>query len=479
MNAGLEGQRLLTASMQPILLYKGTGLPPIVAVRWRGNPAPYRPGEGLRHKRMSLLPKQKSEPGNVPVFDYVQSGDKTKKIRIGWAELIPKDDHKIRLVHRTVIRTPCPAMPVLKCDMCGGRLDCKMDRGFADLCPSPKPLPRGTIVLGGRAVIFHKKQGDDPAVAKNKKPVYREAADIDEIGRNVSMKVKVLRLWVSKSDKVAQLGLMGDLSGNVRFTIWKSSCQPPLEEGKSYHIKNAVTDYFGGSYQIQVVDKTNIIEMKTEAVQTRTEFISVPSLSLLREDSIIPEEALRAPGIDEPKPRFEDYSATPFLSIDNDYAVDGECDDTPPDIDPMDKGLKLKKMLNTLYAMNPEKARIVASKLTPKQWESISKIGGLNKELAFGLCKTWEEPEKESDLKATPEGWQILTRKDKKERLDRSIEKKQDKFMINHGFRLKDKLDDLMFRDPARAKAFAARLTFTDWQAIDHIGGLNKAQVRA
>ena len=96
-------------------------------------------------------------------------------------------------------------------------------------------------------------------------------------------------------------------------------------------------------------------------------------------------------------------------------------------------------------------------------------------DLAFGLCKTWEEPEKESNLKATPEGFQILTRKDKKERLDKAIEKRQEKFMIDHGFRLKDRLDDLMFRDPARAKAFAARLTLTDWQAINKIGGLKQA----
>ncbi len=124
--------------------------------------------------------------------------------------------------------------------------------------------------------------------------------------------------------------------------------------------------------------------------------------------------------------------------------------------------------------MNQEKAREAAARLTPNQWKSIDKAGGLHSDLAFGLCRVWEEPEKESNLKATPEGFQILTRKDKKEQLDRSIEKRQEKFMIDHGFRLKDRLDDLMFRDPARAKAFAARLTLTDWQAINKIGGLKQ-----
>jgi len=420
-----------------------------------------------------------TELQNVPVFDYVQNGDKIKKVRTGWAELVPRDNN-IKFFQRTVISTPCPAMPVLKCTTCGGRLECKLDKGFVDLCSAPKPLPRGTIVLGGRAIIFHKKQDDEGSASKDKKPVYREAADIDEIGRHVSMKVKVLRLWVSKSDKVAQLGLVGDLSGNVRFTVWKSSVQPPLEENKSYHIKNAVTDYFGESYQIQATDKTTIIELKNETVKTKTDFISSPSLSILREDSIIPEEALRAPGIDEPKPRFEDYSATPFISLEDNYGAgeefqDEQLPDVAPEIDSMDSGYKLKKKLTTLYAMNQEKAREAAARLTPNQWKSIDKAGGLRSDLAFGLCKTWEEPEKESDLKATPEGFQILTRKDKKDRLDKAIEKRQEKFMIDHGFRLKDKLDDLMFRDAARAKAFAARLTLTDWQAINKIGGLKQA----
>ncbi|MFA4957817.1 MAG: hypothetical protein WC556_12680 [Candidatus Methanoperedens sp.] len=420
-----------------------------------------------------------SELQNVPVFDYVQNGDKIKKVRIGWAELVPRDIN-IKLFQRTVIRTPCPAMPVLKCNTCGGRLDCKLDRGFVDLCSAPKPLPRGTIVLGGRAIIFHKKQDDEESAPKDKKPVFREAADIDEIGRHVSMKVKVLRLWVSKSEKVAQLGLVGDLSGNVRFTVWKSSVQPPLEENKSYHIKNAVTSFFGESYQIQFTERTAIIELKNETVKTKTDFISSPSLSILREDSIIPEEALRAPGIDEPRTRFEDYSATPFISLKDNYGAgeefqDEQLPDVAPEIDSMDSGYKLKKKLTTLYAMNQEKAREAAARLTPNQWKSIDKAGGLHSDLAFGLCRVWEEPENESNLKATPEGFKILTRKDKKEQLDRSIEKRQEKFMIDHGFRLKDKLDDLVFRDPARAKAFAARLTLTDWQAINKIGGLKQA----
>ncbi|MFZ3166759.1 MAG: hypothetical protein WA130_04025 [Candidatus Methanoperedens sp.] len=444
MNKGLP---LLTAAPALLCLPMGTGLPPIIPVRWHGNPNA-RISQGKTKPVKIRVKKQAPEPEFV---------------------LLPRMEFKEKVVTGAVT----------KCSACGDRLQCKLDKGFLDLCTTPKPVPKGTVVLNGHAIVFFKKPTDempDP----NRKPVFREAADIDEIGQKVSLKVKVLRLWDSKSDKVAQLGLVGDMSGNVRVTIWKEAYQPMLKLGASYHIKNATTDYFRGGYQVQITERTLIQKMEFE-VKAKNVYINSPVLSMFREDSVLPEEALRVPGIDEPKPRFEDYSATPFLSLEDNYGAGEEFQeeqlpDDMPEIDSMDSSYKLKKKLTTLYAMNPAKAKEVAAKLTPNQLKSIDKVGGLNKELAFGICKTWEEPERESNLKATPEGWEIVTKSQKAERLGKAIEKKQDKFMINHGFRLKDKLEDLMLRDPVKAKAFAAKLTFDDWKALSDIGGLNTSK---
>jgi hypothetical protein len=307
-----------------------------------------------------------------------------------------------------------------------------------------------------------KSAGVDPVAAFKAGSTPVHVGEIKEDGKWVSLRIKVIQLWDSTSDKITQTGLIGDETGVIKFTIWRTSGALPLEEGKSYEIKNAVTSFFGGNYQIQFTDRTAIIELKNEEVKTKTDFISSPSLSILREDSIIPEEALRAPGIDEPRTRFEDYSAIPFISLEDNYGAgdefqDEQLPDIAPEIDSMDSGYKLKKKLATLYSMNKEKAREVAARLTLNQWKTIDKAGGLHSDLAFRLCRVWEKPEKERNLKATPEGFKILTRKEKKEQLDRSIEKRQDKFMINHGFRLKDKLDDLMLRNPDKARAYAEK----------------------
>ena len=380
--------------------------------------------------------------------------------------------------HKTVFGSNVPQ----KCRMCGGKTQCKLSDGFMDLC-TPKPVPKGTLIIDGCAIFIPRlssrtKEGH-AAIFKNRKPVRVSAIDIEEIGRNVIMKIKILKLWDTRSDKIAQAGLVGDETGNIRLTIWKKAYQPPIRVGKCYHIHNAVTDFFGGSYQIQATEKTTITELKNETVHPKTEFIRSPALSLLRDDIDVPEVALRVPGIDEPKPTWEDYCSTPFISHLDDIEFGDDDSDIPPDIDPLDKGLKLKKALNSLYVRNPAKAKEMAAKLTPAQWKSIDKIGGLSKNLAFGICKVWEEPEPEGRLRATEAGFAVITKKEKQSAIEVAQEKRQDKFMINHGFRLKDKLDDLMLRDLDKARAFAARLTFTDWQAIDYIGGLNKAPVRA
>ncbi len=376
---------------------------------------------------------------------------------------------RYRGTHKTIFGGNIPQ----KCRMCGGRLQCKLSAGFMDLC-TPKPIRKGTMIIDGCAIFISSgsQKAGQASVFKNKRPIAATAIDIDDTGRNVIMKVKVLKLWDTRSDKVAQMGLVGDETGNIRLTIWKKAYQPQIRVGRCYHIHNAVTDFFGGSYQIQATEKTTITELENETIRTKTEFIRSPALSMLRDGIDIPEAALRVPGIDEPKPVWEDYSATPFISHLDDLEF-GDDSDIPPDIDPLDKGLKLKKALNSLYVRNPVKAREMAAKLTPAQWKSIDRIGGLNKELAFGICKAWEEPEPEGKLRATEAGFSVITRKEKQAAIDVAQTKRLDKFMINHGFRLKDKLEDLMLRNTDKARAFAARLTLYDWKALDYIGGLN------
>ncbi|OPY45539.1 MAG: replication factor A [Methanosaeta sp. PtaU1.Bin016] len=86
-----------------------------------------------------------------------------------------------------------------------------------------------------------------------------KVVEIDEPGRWVDLTVKVTQLWETNSDAIAQSGLIGDDTGSIKFVKWAKAELPNLEEGKSYHLKNAVTDEFQGRFSVKL-NRTSKIE---------------------------------------------------------------------------------------------------------------------------------------------------------------------------------------------------------------------------
>jgi len=90
-------------------------------------------------------------------------------------------------------------------------------------------------------------------------------SEIDSDGRWVTIRVNVVSLWEPTSDNQAQVGILGDESGTIRFVAWKKANLPPLEEGKSYTIGNAVTDSWQGRFSVKL-NRTTLITPLEEAV---------------------------------------------------------------------------------------------------------------------------------------------------------------------------------------------------------------------
>jgi len=104
---------------------------------------------------------------------------------------------------------------------------------------------------------FFKEHGITPAVRTGS-----EKAKISEIngpGRWVDLEVKVLDLWEPASDSISQTGLIGDGTGSIKFVKWAKASLPDLEIGKSYLLKNAVTDEFQGRFSVKL-NRTSQIE---------------------------------------------------------------------------------------------------------------------------------------------------------------------------------------------------------------------------
>jgi len=85
-----------------------------------------------------------------------------------------------------------------------------------------------------------------------------EVADIDEDEQWVDLRVEVVDLWESDSDAVAQVGLLGDESGTIRFVAFETSDLPDLEAGQAYELSNVVTDEYEGRYSVKLNRTTGI-----------------------------------------------------------------------------------------------------------------------------------------------------------------------------------------------------------------------------
>ncbi|MGM0591125.1 MAG: replication factor A [Halobacteriota archaeon] len=88
-----------------------------------------------------------------------------------------------------------------------------------------------------------------------------QAADIDSADEWVDLTVKVVDLWDPGHESIAQVGLLGDESGTVRFVAFETSDLDPLQEDSVYRLENVVTDEYQGNYSVKLNRTTTITEL--------------------------------------------------------------------------------------------------------------------------------------------------------------------------------------------------------------------------
>ncbi|MDG5819518.1 replication factor A [Natronococcus sp. A-GB7] len=88
--------------------------------------------------------------------------------------------------------------------------------------------------------------------------------DVDEPEQWIDITAKVIELWEPRSDSVAQVGLLGDPTGTIKFTKWAKSELPTLDEGGVYELRNVVTDEYEGRYSVKLNSTTVVEELDEE-----------------------------------------------------------------------------------------------------------------------------------------------------------------------------------------------------------------------
>ena len=101
-----------------------------------------------------------------------------------------------------------------------------------------------------------------------------QVADIDAPEEWVDITGKVVELWEARSDAVAQVGLLGDETGTIKFTKWSKSDLSELDEGAVYHLRNVVTDEYQGRYSVKL-NRTTVIEERDEDIEVGSDDVTV------------------------------------------------------------------------------------------------------------------------------------------------------------------------------------------------------------
>ncbi|RRJ31149.1 replication factor A [Halocatena pleomorpha] len=89
-------------------------------------------------------------------------------------------------------------------------------------------------------------------------------AEIDTDEEWIDVRAKVVELWEPRNDAIAQVGLLGDESGRIKFVSFATSDLPLLEEEAVYQLGNVVTDEYNGRFSVKLNRTTSIEQLDTE-----------------------------------------------------------------------------------------------------------------------------------------------------------------------------------------------------------------------
>jgi ssDNA-binding replication factor A large subunit len=83
--------------------------------------------------------------------------------------------------------------------------------------------------------------------------------------REVSVGGVVKVLWEPKHPKISQVGLIEDESGKTKFTAWKASDVPWLEEGERVVLRAVSKSWYEGRVSVALTGKSSISFPNREA----------------------------------------------------------------------------------------------------------------------------------------------------------------------------------------------------------------------
>ncbi len=128
---------------------------------------------------------------------------------------------------------------------------------------------RVSIKLNRTSAITHLTE-EVKVAERERRDAVAKFEEIKEANQWVTVRGRILQLWQSRSEAIAQVGLMGDETGQMKFTIFAGHGLPEVEEGKSYEFRSVVSDKFNDRLSVKVGKASAIAPLEQEVVARGT-----------------------------------------------------------------------------------------------------------------------------------------------------------------------------------------------------------------
>lgn len=140
----------------------------------------------------------------------------------------------------------------------------------------------GRLSLTLNTAVWMQDEDSDISVPVRSGPVPTEPLPVTEVRSlsvgYASLRVKYVEEWESRSDRMAQTGLLGDESGRIKFVLWKDDTKEKLEIGRVYTITNAKVDEYNGRLSVSLNSATYVPEDSSEDIAVGTKLDEVTGM---------------------------------------------------------------------------------------------------------------------------------------------------------------------------------------------------------
>lgn len=122
-----------------------------------------------------------------------------------------------------------------------------------------------SVELSEREIVMQRGDGKEPSERTNE---MRTVSELNRDGLWTDLKASVVQLFENTHESIAFAGILGDETGTVRFTAWKTSGIENMEAGKSYRFTSAIVKEWNGNFALEL-NRTCKIEEIDEEIKAR------------------------------------------------------------------------------------------------------------------------------------------------------------------------------------------------------------------